>query len=82
MAVCTRRGNVRRINFRLHIFCGTDIVAAVAACTLSRMRVAFCITDAVNTRPVLIELVDRHRRIVGSHESGIGVTLCARLNHM
>ena len=82
VAVCARRRNVCRIHFRLHIFCRTNIVAAMAACTLRRVGVAFRITDAMNTCPVLVELIDRHRRIVGSHKRGVGMTLCACFYYM
>jgi hypothetical protein len=46
------------------------------------MGVAFRITDAVDACPVLIELIDGHRRIVGSHKRGVGMTLRACFYYM
>ncbi len=46
-------------------------MAPVAARAFGCFRIALCIPDAVNARPVLVELVDWKRRIVRTHESGV-----------
>ena len=82
VAMRTRRRNVPRVNRRSGVLGRKDVVTAVAARALRDLRISLDVSHAVDTRPILVKLVDRQRGIVAPHECGISVACGASLDNV